>query len=658
MKYAWKILGSLMLFGLLGVFLLPPDEAAMMATGGRSPAGILPPAASPNNATEDAGPFVSQPVTPAISPAVRDLPNVPLEPVLDREINPRLSLDYLPGSLSVDPNWRDPAVPAADGNLLNTPAPILSFAGMSLANGGLGTPPDTNGDVGPNHYVQMVNVSFAIYDKSGNLLSGPHAIKQLWAGQGGICSINSAGDPVVVYDSLANRWLLSQFANNNSICLAISQTSDPTGAYYLYEFTNNAFPDYFKLGVWSNAYFMGANQSGQNVHAYDKQAMLNGQPATAIHFSKSGVGRHTFLLPADVDGGTPPPTGSPGYFYRFIDGDLFGGVDRLELFAFQPDFANPGNSTFTGPVSLPSQAFASLCNFSFSCIRQPNTNQRLDSITEWPMWRFAYRNFGTHEVLLGNHAVNVGNDQAGVRWFELRRANGGSWSIYQESTHAPDAHSRWMASMAMDGDGNIAIGYNASSTSLFPSLRYATRLATDPLNTLQTEATLQAGGGSQTGLNRWGDYSAVSVDPSDDCTFWFTGEYYTGTFSNNWSTRIGTFRIPSCGSGGPGVLLTMDYTYQMNNGTSGSGTFTYYDNGAFADSSGGGGVWGYQPNPPRLLMYYNDGSNCSAYMIGNFQAGGQVQGYRACTDGSGALGTWSGTIVLQNGELTPRALPR
>lgn len=653
MKYAWKILGSLIIFGVIGVFLLQPDEAAMMGAVGRSPAGIVP-VANTAAAQADAGPFVSEAVTPGLSPAVRDLPNVPLEPILDREVNPRLSLDYLPGSFAVDPNWRDPAVPAPGSNLLTTPGPILNFAGMSLANGGLGTPPDTIGDVGLNHYVQMVNVSFAVYDKNGNLLSGPHPIKQLWAGQPGTCANNSAGDPVVLFDPLANRWLLSQFAFNNSICLAISQTSDPLGAYYLYEFSNITFPDYFKLGVWHNAYFMGANQSFRNVHAYDKQAMLNGQPATVISFNQSGVGRHTIMIPADIDGNNPPPAGSPGLFYRFIDGDLFGGVDRLELFQFQPDFATPGNSSFTGPISLPSQSFASLCNFNFSCIRQPNTNQRIDSITEWPMWRFAYRNFGTHEVLLGNHAVNVGNDQAGVRWFELRRSNGGNWSIYQESTHAPDAHSRWMASIAMDGDGNIGVGYNVSSTSVFPSLRYATRLAADPLNTLQAEATLQAGGGSQTGLNRWGDYSALSVDPVDDCTFWFTGEYYTGTFSNNWSTRIGTFRIPSCTGGGPGVLLTLDYSYQMNNGSSGSGTFTYYDDGTFDDSSGGGGGWGYQPSPARLQMLYNDGSNCSAYLLGYFMGGGQVQGYRACTDGSGALGMWTGTVVLQNGELTAR----
>lgn len=649
MQSVWKFVTLFFLLAVGTVTLAQPTQVNSVERE-RASAGTAPSlfASLFINTTADSGPTVSEPVIPTISLAVRDLPDVEIPYDLDQEFQ-REILYNQPINFQLDPNWRDPRLTGiAPGN---TPAPLLGFDGMSLANGGSGTPPDTVGDVGPNHYVQAVNVAFSIYDKQGNLLEGPHPIKQLWQGGSGICTITSYGDPVVLYDWMADRWVISQFASNNSICLAVSQTSDPAGSYYLYEFTNNQFPDYFKLGVWHDAYYMGANQSGQNVHAYNRLAMLNGLPATKISFSKTGVGRHTILVPADHDGDTPPPAGTPGLFYRFIDGDLFGGVDRIELFQFHADFATPANSTFTGPISLPSLSFASLCNFNFSCIRQQGTNQRIDSVTEWPMWRFAYRNFGTHEVLLGNHAVNVGNDQAGMRWFELRRPSGGNWSIYQESTLAPDAHSRWMASIAMDKFGNIAVGYNASSSSLYPSLRYATRNADDPLNTLQAEASLKEGGGSQTGLNRWGDYSALSVDPADDCTFWFTGEYYQTTANNNWKTYIGAFRLPECGgSGGPNLVGTANMQYGMNNGDNGTAIVELYDDGTFVDDAGNTGLWAVQPSPLRLLFAYNDGSNCNAFHTGNLTAGA-AQGVRICTDGSGAVGLWSATITTQNPEL-------
>lgn len=495
------------------------------------------------------GPFVSEPVTPKLSRAVRQLPTLstrqaagPVPEVNPRRVNPQGQLNK-PG----EANTPDPLLPySLAPTLLKTPAVITSFAGISFATGGSGVPPDPNGDVGPNHYVQMVNSSFAIYNKSGGLLTGPTAINQLWAGAGGNCEANNDGDPIVLYDGLADRWLLSQFSSPNHICAAVSQSADPTGAYFLYEFNVSEFPDYFKFGVWPDAYYMSANQSTYTAFAFDRARMLAGLPATFQKFT----GQTNLLLPSDLDGPLGPPAGSPDYFYTFKDSSFHGGgVDRLEVFAFHADFTTPANSTFTLVASIPVAGFTyTVCGFfTLACIPQPAPGEKVDAVSEWPMWRLAYHNFGTHEALVGNFTVDVGSGHAGIRWFELHKSGGGTWTLYQEGTHAPDAHHRFMGSIAQDKDGNIALGYTTSSATLTPTLRYATRLASDPLGTLQSEVTLIAGGGVQTsGFNRWGDYSAMSIDPADECTFWYTGEYYAATSAGSWTTRVGAFKIPSC----------------------------------------------------------------------------------------------------------------
>lgn len=500
---------------------------------------------------EGLGPFVSKPVTPTLSQPVRQLPVLPtsqstgpIPQVNSRRVNPQGQLNW--------PGEAGPPDPLLSRNsaqtLIRTPTVITSFDGMRVGFGGSGVPPDPIGDVGPNHYVQMVNASFAIYNKNGGLLTGPTAINQLWTGAGGNCEANNKGDPVVLYDGLADRWLLSQFASPNHICAAISQTADPTGAYYRYEFNVGEFPDYFKFGVWPDAYYMSANESSYTAYAFNRAKMLAGQAATFQKFT----GQTNLLLPSDLDGPFAPPNGSPNYFYTFKDNAFpahGGGVDRLEVFAFHTDFTTPANSTFTLVASIPIASFTyTVCgSFNFDCIPQPAPGEGVDAVSEWPMWRLAYRNFISHEALVGNFTVNVGSNQAGIRWFELRKSGSGTWTLYQEGTHAPDAHHRWMGSAAMDKNGNIALGYSISSTTLTPTLRYATRLASDSLGTLQSEVTLIAGGGVQTGgFNRWGDYSAMSIDPADECTFWYTGEYYATTSTSGWRTRIGTFKIPTC----------------------------------------------------------------------------------------------------------------
>lgn len=490
---------------------------------------------------------VSEAVKPGISPAVRDLPILKQDNVTAQEINPRQIPSLPANALTLDSgtNEMDPLVGVSGNNLLNTPAINLSFEGISATGY---VPPDTIGDVGPNHYVQMVNTSFAIYDKTGNLLDGPHPINQLWQGQGNLCASQNGGDPVVLYDPLDDRWLLSQFTSSgNNVCMAVSQTGDPLGSYYLYQFSVPQFPDYFKLAVWPDGYYMSANESSYTAYAFNRANMLAGNPATYQRFS----GGTNFLMPSDVDGNTPPPAGSPNYFYTFKDNSYHGGVDRLEVYSFHVDWTTPANSTFTLSASIPISSYNyTVCGwFVMSCIPQKGTAQKLDPVSEWPMWRLQYRNFGSYETLVGNFAVDAtGTDKAGIRWFELQK-QGGPWTLYQEGTHFPtDGHNRFIGSIAMDSAGDIALGYSVSSTTLNPSIRYAGRLATDPLGTLQTEASMMEGTGSQTGANRWGDYSSMNVDPSDDCTFWYTTEYYQVSSSTGWRTRIGNFKFDNCGA--------------------------------------------------------------------------------------------------------------
>jgi hypothetical protein len=433
----------------------------------------------------------------------------------------------------------------APGNLGGA-TELFTFEGIGFTGV---RPPDPIGSVGLNHYLQMVNFRISIYDKLGNLLVGPVAIHTLFSGPG-LCATSDFGDPFVVYDQLAARWVIGQIrSDRRGICVAVSQTDDPVaGGFYTYEVdTGDDLPDYPKLGVWPDGYYIGTNSINRAM-ALDRLSMLDGGPTNAIMFQPPGVGLHGMLMPGDMDG-FPPPDGAPNLFYRHIDHLVGGGVDRVELFEFHADFADPPSSTLTGPIQIPVAPFNSLCGFDQNCVQQPGTTQRLDSITEWPMWRLAYRNFDKYEVLLANNAVDAGDGQAAIRWYELRKPAGGDWDVYQQGSYAPDTVSRWMASIAMDSAGNIGVVYSASdSSSVFPSLRFSGRFADDPPGELTfAEQTVGEGTSAQTGLNgyRYGDYASASVDPADGCTFWVTGEYLPE--GNAWHTRLGVYQIPGCG---------------------------------------------------------------------------------------------------------------
>jgi hypothetical protein len=444
------------------------------------------------------------------------------------------------------------------------PGTSLNFEGINNINGVL--PPDTVGDVGPNHYVQMVNLSFAIWDRSGNLLMGPMNSNMIWSGFGGRpCQTTNDGDPVVFYDHLADRWVLTQFALPNYPsgpfyqCVAVSQTADPTGAYHRYEFliSTTKLNDYPKFGLWPDGYYMSVNQfnqgsfswGGQGVVAFERDQMLLGLAADMVYFDLFPIDPNLGgMLPADLDGPVPPGN-APNPFVQ-VDDDFWGySPDQLQMWEFDVDWGTPASSTFTHVADLGTAAFDSnMCGYSRNCIPQPG-GTAVDAISDRLMYRLQYRNFGGHQTLVTNHTVDAnGSNRAGIRWYELRNSGGG-WTIHQQSTYSPDAHHRWMASIAMDENGNIALGYSISSTTVFPSVRYTGRLSTDPLGTMpQGEGVIVAGGGSQSsGSGRWGDYSMMAVDPVDDCTFWYTQEYYASSSPSGWRTRIGAFGLPGCG---------------------------------------------------------------------------------------------------------------
>ncbi|MCK9193307.1 MAG: hypothetical protein M0P19_05465 [Nevskia sp.] len=429
----------------------------------------------------------------------------------------------------------------------------INFAGLGQGDYGFNVnsaPPDTTGAVGATQYVQWVNTSLVIFDKaSGARLVGPISGNQIFAnlGSGNRCATTNDGDPIVSYDKAAARWVLTQFVASSPYlqCVAVSQTSDATGAYNLYSFTLPQFGDYPKVGVWTDAYYISFNVftstfQGARACAYDRARMLAGQTATQVCFQLSSS--FGGLLPSDLDGSTPPPAGSPNYFTSF-------GSSRINVWRFHVDFATPTNSTFTGPTVVTVPAFTTACGNSSTCIPQPGTSNQLDSLSDRLMFRLAYRNRAGTQSLLMNHSVRVGNRRTsptGVRWYEIRLANQ-TPSLYQQGTYSPDTTHRWMGSIAMDKVGNIGLGYSASSSSVFPSIRYTGRAPTDALGTLSTENTIITGSGSQTGsLHRWGDYSTLTVDPIDDCTFWYTQEYGSSNGSFNWKTRIASFRFPSC----------------------------------------------------------------------------------------------------------------
>jgi hypothetical protein len=534
------------------------------------------------------GPTVSTGIFQGESPPVSSLPILPVN------IGPLRTRDNeAVGSQGPPPDVRDPVVQHRKGTGPLS-APIQNFDGICLPFGPPCAepsscsclPPDTDGEVGGSQYVQMVNTDFAVYSKTGAVLRTATPINELWANTSGECQTHNDGDPVVVYDQLARRWLLSQFIVADSgeqygECIAVSTSSDATGSYYLYEFDfgTDVFFDYPKIGVWPDGYYMMANEfpnssvtsAGTGVFAFERSRMLNGQPARVVFFDESQRnptgGQYIGMLPGDLEGTATPAAGSPNWFAEVDDptGVPPSGNDAgfdLRMWAFHVDWSNPANSTFGNDgapnVTLPVAPFVRpQCVYGYGdCAPQGGGAQQLDVLGDRLMFRMPYRKLSnTTASILLNHSVKTPDGKIGIRWYEVRIPRGGSPAIYQQGTYAPDDTAtnplwRWMGSIAEDKNGDIALGYSASGPNDFPSIRYTGRAAGDPLGQMtQVEQVGFTGTGPQTEIEgRWGDYSDLTVDPADDCTFWYTQEYLAEDVLviGTWRTRVVSFKFPGC----------------------------------------------------------------------------------------------------------------
>jgi hypothetical protein len=490
---------------------------------------------------------------------------------VQRQNEPVQRMPQQPVATQADPVVQRTITPAV-------PTPSASFDGLGQGFSGpqgafsvTGVPPDPNAAVGASQIVEVVNTGFAVFSKTGTVLYGPANTNTIFSGFGGACQTTNDGDAVVRYDSLASRWVITQFANVQTSgpfyeCVAVSTTSDATGTWNRYSYQYASFPDYPKLSVWPDAYYItynlfnaaGTAFLGAEVCAVNRSAMLAGTTANQQCFTTSTS--YGGLLASDVEGGTAPPSGEPNLLLA-----LGTTATTLAYWKFHVDWTTTTNSTFTGPSTLTVASYTTACGSTGTCVPQSGTTQQLDSLSDRVMFKLSYRNFGDHESLVVNHAVSAGSS-VGVRWYELR-LSGGNPTVYQQSTYAPDSAYRWMGSIASDKVGNLALGYSASSSSINPQIRFTGRLAGDALNSMtQGEGTIASGTGSQTSYSRWGDYTSMSVDPADGCTFWYTDELLPANGNFNWKTHLAAFQLPNCAS-----TATNDFSMTLSP-TSGSVT--------------------------------------------------------------------------------------
>jgi hypothetical protein len=560
-----------------------------------SPPVVAQPTARPHPLT----PKFSKAVAFDVSPALRSLPQVarprmyPPNTVL--EVRPERGKSEGPEAHRVKPYSADGALQMFN-RTPTIPVPLLTFEGLANQDnfnifGFRINPGDPNGEVGPNNFVEMINLVFAVYDKAGNLLAGPIDTGSLWTNFAIPDCTDPSGDPVVLYDQFMDRWLLSQFTTSGLNdptkpfwnCVAISTSGDPTGTYYRYAFETTSdgifyFPDYPKYGNWTDSYVLTTREFGPTteygigVYALEKNKMVNGDPnARNVKFFIDGNDPTLLpligdgLLPADVDGKQKPKTDTAIPIVGTQDDDASYGAtfDALNIWDLFIKWRSTPIASLALNTQLPTASFDSIFPCSPTardCLPQPGVPvgdaRDLDilSYRQRPTFRLAYRNFKTYESLVTNQSVEATPGVAGARWYEIRRNGAGTYSLYQQGTYAPgDGIHRWMGSIAMDKQGNMALGYSVvNGTTVFPGIRYTGRLAGDPIGQMTLgEGTIIDGSGIQrTANSRWGDYTDITVDPTDDCTFWYVNEYYTlaGQMSSTagWQTRIGTFKLPGC----------------------------------------------------------------------------------------------------------------
>ncbi len=554
--------------------------------------GTIPATAAPEETIQLAGKTFKGKFSTAvafdISPTLRDMAahRTPPEISEEEEIRPERGTTVTDQGFTGDGAIQNSAQPPAISSTLRNFEGVRNEDNFNVF-GFRVNPPDPVGDVGPNHYVEMVNLLFAVYDKQGNRLLGPVDTGTLWSNFAVPDCTDPSGDPIVLYDQFMDRWLLTQFTTSGLAdptkpfwnCVAISTSGDPTGSYYRYAFETanfQFFPDYPKYGVWTDSYVLTTREFGPTVeygigvYALEKNKMVNGDPtARAVSFFLDGndptilplVGDG--LLPADADGKQKPKTDTAiPLVGTQDDGAGYGATfDALNIWDLLIKWRSTPTASLTLKAQLPTAAFDSVfpcAPTSRDCLPQPvitDPAQYLDilSYRQRPTWRLAYRNFKDYETLVTNQSVEAAPGVAGVRWYEIRRVNG-TYSLYQQGTYAPnDGVHRWMGSVAQDKKGNMAVGFSVvNGTTVFPGIRYTGRLAGDPAGQLTLgEGVIINGSGVQTTTNsRWGDYTSLNIDPVDDCTFWYVNEYYavSGTAADGrpWQTRIASFKLPGC----------------------------------------------------------------------------------------------------------------
>ncbi len=458
----------------------------------------------------------------------------------DREINPNIfPPDFK--NMPADPGEQKTMGQKSSGKGLN-----LNFAGQNSGS----YPPDCNGTVGPNHYFQVVNVTYQIYNKSdGTTAAGPSNLNTIFNSSLPGASRNS-GDPIVLYDEQADRWLYAEFSlstSNDYMLIAVSTTNDPAGTWYSWSYDVSDTPDYMKFGIWQDGYYMATNTpSGNDVYVFERNAMLTGDPSAAMIGFDNPNRPVTFdgfhcLMPLDNDGAWAP-SGTPGQFITVADDGQGNAADELRIYELDVDWTTPSNSTFTMVQQLPVNAFSGNFNNSWDNIPQPGISQKLDGISTVLMYRAQYRNFSGTQKIVCTHTIAESSTESAIRWYELEKTTG-NWTIAQQGTYNPDNVSRWNASIAMNDNGEIALGYSASDgSSTYPGIRCVGQTTGAPANVLDVaEEIIWTGAYSQSSYNRWGDYSNISVDPADGVTFWYTNEYKS---ISSHGSRVASFNIP------------------------------------------------------------------------------------------------------------------
>lgn len=521
----------------------------------------LPPQAAPQAEAHTAVQFdISQP----LDEMPRELPSSQGPHLMHEEHIPKTH-PVMPAGLP----FEDPVLQMSDEALVPASRimtiPSISIGGSALDCSDESAPPDSNLAVGPTQIIQWVNRCYAVFSKStGAVIAGPYAGNHFWSGFGGACQNVNSGDPIILYDKMANRWVAAQntLTSPYVTCVAVSVTSDATGRYYRYAFPQKAGdPDYPKWGVWRDGYYQSNNIFGgtrgfaAEACAYERTKMLAGNSTAKQICFLAPTSWDDSLLPADIDSPTAlPPSGEPEIYLGSIDNGSSIGA-RIYEYQFHANFSTPSLSTFKGfsgsiPITVPQ--FKLSCNGAgdANCVPQRGTSYKLDSLGDRLMYRLAYRNIGGHQTLVAVHDVTAPNGHIAERWYELRASESSStFSVFQSGTFAGpsgNTNNRWMGSIAMDKVGDIALGFSISGTGMYPSIHYTGRTPGMTKGAMSSEDTILNGGGSQLGTGgRWGDYSSMQLDPNG-CTFWYSNEYYLSTSSFNWRTHMGSLRFPNC----------------------------------------------------------------------------------------------------------------